>query len=110
MEFPVVALVRHMRLEDLVEPRGRAMVHGVVVGDVDRDVVDRDPDEGVSSSWLCTHPHVVAIQLDKVDHDVEGGEAEVGVELCDISSQRAFGFIVDKRVVGVINQPQRHGV
>jgi hypothetical protein len=84
MELPVISFVCDIRFDDLADPGCGRMICFVSVRLSYRDVVNRDPDEGVACVGATANVDVVATKFDEVDDYVERREASVGIHSRDV--------------------------
>jgi hypothetical protein len=88
MEFPVVATVSKMGLEDAVKVGRDAAVLGaaIVSGQAHGGVVNGDAHEQVYACvWFLVHPHILGREQDVVHDYIEGRQPNIGVVFCDVT-------------------------
>ena len=107
MELPIVALVRDMRLQRLIDPVGHGIVHLVLVRQRHGYVIDLQPDEGRAGVRDAADVGVVLRQGDEVDDDVEFGQGGFAfvVDFGDVFGQGFFGGVVFEGAFGVVDVP-----
>jgi hypothetical protein len=81
MEFPIVPFILNMWFHNGSEAVCHLLPAVIIIGLMHRNVLDDYADKGSFRLWpFAAYICVVTGQVDEVDHDVEGGEADTGVE------------------------------
>jgi hypothetical protein len=81
----------------------------IIIGLMHRNVLDDYADKGSFRLWpFAAYICVVTGQVDEVDHDVEGGEADTGVECRYGFCKGGFGGVIFESIGRMIDDPERH--
>src|SRR5690242_2156627 len=76
VELIIVSFVGNMRFKNLIQPVRCFLVGLVFIGKVHSDVLNCESNKRLVLAYLpATHPHSVSWHLDKVDDNVEIGQA-----------------------------------
>jgi len=108
VELPIVSLVSNVRLQSLVNSPGCFVHRGVVVWQVDGNVLDDETNERLVRFLLPAYPHILRTRFDEVDDDVKRRKAYVRIDLGDVLSESLPRRRILEMAFGVEHEPERH--